>query len=284
MTVMTFSSWKGPSQESQWMKMVFISLGLHLFILGLFFNIFPRGGTVKKMDSAYIVNLVSLPGSGSIENIPKTKEPAAAPSLPSPRSEPKPISLPKPVAEKPVKIHGQSKTLDQALEQLKKKVQQEKSLEKTLNRLETKVKDDQTLEKALTQIEKKKQSSMTAGQGTGPGGAGSITSTPSGSQEGSGIQFQLYYASLLSQFKRNWGLPEGLLKGKDISAVILIQVTRSGRIADYRFERKSGIAAFDQEVVRTLKKSDPLPALPEGYPKTIHEIYLTFHSKDLTGN
>ena len=125
---------------------------------------------------------------------------------------------------------------------------------------------------------------VAAGQGTGPGGPGSITSAPSGSQEGSGIQFQLYYASLLSQIKRNWGLPEGLLKGKDISAVIVIQVSRSGRIADYRFERKSGIAAFDQEVIRTLKKSDPLPALPEGYPKTSHEIFLTFHSKDLSGN
>ncbi len=284
MTAKTFSSWKGPAWESQWMKMVFISLGLHLLILGLFLNIFPHGGTVQKLDPAYFVDLVSSPSSGPIGNNSKAKKSIAAPSPPSPRVKPKPVILPKPVREKPVPIQDQSKTLDQALEHLRKKVQQEKSLEKTLNRLENKVKDEQTLEKALAQIEQKKKSSFVAGQGTGSGGPGTITSAPSGPQEGSGIQFQLYYASLLSQIKRNWGLPEGLLKGKDISAVVMIHVSRSGHIEDYRFERKSGIAVFDQEVVRTLKKSDPLPTLPEGYPKTNHEIFLTFHSKDLSGN
>ena len=52
----------------------------------------------------------------------------------------------------------------------------------------------------------------------------------------------------------------------------------------FQFERKSGVAAFDQEVVRTLQKSDPLPPLPEGYPRSTYEVVLTFHSKDLGGN
>ncbi|OGP51926.1 MAG: hypothetical protein A2Y79_05745 [Deltaproteobacteria bacterium RBG_13_43_22] len=282
MTAKAFFPWKDPSWEKQWTKMIFISLGLHLFTLALFLNIFPRGGSVKKLESAYIVDLVSSPGGGPIGTNPKKAEPITTPA--PPRVEPKHVPLPRPVPEKPLQVQDQSKTLDQAMEQLRKKVQQEKSLEKTLSRLEDKLKDEQALEKAMSQIEKKKQSSSTTMPGTGPGGPGSITSAPSGSQDGSGIQFQLYYASLLSQIKRNWGLPEGLLKGRDISAVIMIQVSRSGRIEDYRFDRKSGIAAFDQEVVRTLKKSDPLPALPEGYPKNIHEIFLTFHSKDLSAN
>jgi colicin import membrane protein len=283
MTVMTFSSWKGPSRESQWMKMVFISLGLHLFILGLFLNIIPKGGAVKKLDSAYIVNLVSLPGSGSIENISKTKEPAA-PSLPSPRVEPKPVSIPKPVPEKPLRAEDRSKSLDKAMEQLKQKVLKEKSLEKNINRLENKVKDEQTLEKALAQMEKKKQSSIGAGQGTGSGGPGNITSTALGGQDGLGIQNQLYYASLIGRINKNWALPEGLLKGKDISAVIVIQISRNGRIEDFKFEKKSGVEAFDQEVLRAIKKSDPLPPLPEGFPKNIIDVGLTFSRKGLSGN
>lgn len=286
MTVKTFSSWKRPSWENQWMKMVSISLGLHLLILGLFLNIFPKGGTVKKLDPAYFVDLVSLPGNGSIGTIPKTKTPfsAPSPSPPPPRIEPKPVPLLKPVPEKSLRVEDRSKTLDQAMEQLKQKVQKEKSLEKTLSRLEDKIKDEQTLEKALAQIEKKKQLSSVAVAGTGSGGSGNITSSTPGGQDGLGVQFQLYQASIVSQIKRNWGLPDGLRKGSDISADIVVRISRNGRIEDLRFERKSGIEVFDQEVLRTLKKSSPLPPLPDGYPKKSYDFGLTFHSKDLSRN
>jgi colicin import membrane protein len=284
MTVKTFSSWKRPPWESQWMKMVTISLGLHLLILGLFLNIFPKGGTAKKLDPAYIVDLVSLPGNGSIGAIPQKKESLPAPPSPPPRIEPKPVSLPKPVPEKSLPIEDRSKNIDQAMEQLKQKVLKEKSLEKTLTRLEDKVKDERTLEKALAQIEKKKQSSSAAGTGTGLGGSGNITSSAPGGQDSLGIQFQLYQASMVSRIKRNWGLPDGLRKGSDISADLMVRISRTGRIEEFRFERKSGTEVFDQEVIRTLKKSSPLPPLPEGYPKNSYEFFLTFHSKDLSGN
>ncbi len=287
MTAKMFSSWKGPSWESQWMKMISISLGLHLLILGLFFNIFPKGGTVKKLDPAYIVDLVSLPGNGPIGgNKAITKEPQTAPAPPPPRVEPKPVSLPKPVPEKTLPVEDRSKTLDQALEKIKQRVQKEKSLEKTLSHLEDKVKDEQTLEKALARIEKKKQSSSVTGPGTGSGGTGNITSSGTGGQDGLGVQNQLYYASLISRINRNWALPEGLIKGKDISAVMVIQISPNGRIEDIKFEKKSGIGAFDQEVLRAIKKSDPLPALPEGFHKNIFgfgEVGLTFSPKGLSG-
>ncbi|MFH0789402.1 MAG: cell envelope integrity protein TolA [Pseudomonadota bacterium] len=283
MTFSVFSPWKGPSGEGEWTKMVFISFGLHLLVLILFLNIFPRGIIKKKLEPAYMVNLVSSPG-GEVPGI-KPKEPIAAPAPPPPRVEPKPIVLPKPVPDKiPLVTENRSKALEQAMEQLKKKVQQEKSLEKTLSRLEDKANDQQRLEKALARIESKKQSSLPAGQGTGVGQPGTISSSTPGIPDGVGIQFQLYHASVRSRIKRNWVLPEGLLKKSDISAEIMIRISRNGRIEDSRFERKSGLEAFDQEVTRTIKKSDPLPALPEGYPRSSYEIILTFHSKDLSGN
>jgi colicin import membrane protein len=165
-------------------------------------------------------------------------------------------------------------------------VQKEKSLEKTINRLENKVKDEETLEKALAQLEKKKQSSSATGPGTSSGGPGNITSFAPGGQGGLGIQNQLYYASLISLINKNWSLPEGLIKGKDISAVIVIQIGRNGRIEDAKFEKKSGIGAFDQEVLRAIKKSDPLPPLPEGFHRNIFgfgEVGLTFSPKGLSG-
>ena len=282
MTVKTFSSWNRPSWEKQWMKMISISLGLHLFTLAIFLNIFPGGGTAKKIEPSYMVNLVSLPGSGPIGSIQKSEQPIVAPSPPSPREEPKPVALPKPIPEKTLRVIDQTKTLDQAMDQLRKKVQQEKSLDKTLSRLEDKVKNEQALERTLNQLEKKKQSGSSDRQGAGPGGPGNVSSSVSGGQDGWGIENQLYYASLISQINKNWSLPEGLLKGKDISAKVVIYISRNGKILEAKFEQKSGIEAFDQEVLRALKKSDPLPPLPGGFPKNIFDVGLIFSPKGLS--
>jgi TonB family protein len=230
-----------------------------------------------------MVDLVSLPGDGSAGSTPKAEKPLPLPAPPPIRTAPKPIPLPKPLTEKPLQVKEEhTQSLEQALEKIKKKVQQEKTLEKTLSRLEDRLTKEQVLEKTLAQLEQKKQSSSAIGQGTGSGGSGNITASALGGQD-MGIQNQLYYASLISRINKNWSLPEGLIKGKDISAVIVIQIGRNGKIEDAKFEQKSGIEAFDQQVLRTIKKSDPLPPLPEGFPKNIFDVGLTFSRKGLSG-
>jgi TonB family protein len=280
MTFSEWSSWKSPSREGLMTKMILISLGLHLLILALFLNIFSQGSTKKKLEPAYIVNLVSSPG----EESPVKPVSQSPPSPPLRRIETEPIPLPKPLPKKITeKKEDHSREIEKALEQLKKEVQQKKSLDNTLGQLEKKVKEEHALEKALRRIEGKNPAPKTAPT-TAPLGTGSIASTVPGSRDGVGVEFQLYHGAIRSQIKKNWVLPEGLIKKSDISAEVLIRIARSGRIEDYRFERKSGVEAFDQEVLRTLKRSDPLPPLPGGYPKGNYEIILTFHSKDLSGN
>jgi colicin import membrane protein len=324
MTLAPFNSWKGPSKEGLWMKVVSLSIGMHLLILAFFLNIFPHGRVARSLEPAYVVDLVSSIGEGPVGKkmnessalpapLPDRSEPQPPISKKSPEVkkeepkilkqavEPKPIPLPKPIPEKPLSIkEDRSKNLEQAMEQLKKKVQQEKtlkstlthlekqvqqekSLEKTLNRLEKKVQGEQARGNTAAQMENKRHPSTQSGTEPSPGGSGSIASSVPGVQDGVGIQFQLYNASLRSQIKKNWGLPEELLKRNDMSAEILIRIGRNGHIEDSRFQRKSGVEAFDQEVLRTLKKSDPLPPLPEGYPKSSYDVILTFHSKELSG-
>ncbi len=278
------------SLESQWMKMILISLGLHTLLLAFFLNIFPQSGTARRLEPAYIVNLVTAPGGGLPEEGIPSQEKAPAPlpkaeSQPLPKAEP---SLPKAVPRILPKLKEKeedSRSLDQALEHLKKKVQEQKSLDTRLSKLEDKVKNEEALQQALAQLERKKQAgSASARPATGTAGTGSgfISSGTAGNPDGLGIQFQLYHAALRGRIKRNWVLPEGLLKGNDISAEIMVRIGRNGRIEDTHFERKSGVEGFDQEVIRTLKKSDPLPPVPEGYPRGSYEIILTFHSKDLS--
>ena len=140
---------------------------------------------------------------------------------------------------------------------------------------------------ALARLERKQaKAEKTSGgspAGRGEGGSGNITSAGQPGSGGVGMQFQIYHAALRSRIKKNWFLPEGLLKKTDISADILVRIAQNGRIEETRFERKSGNETFDQEVVRTLKKSEPLPPLPEGYPRSSYEVVLTFHSRDLGG-
>jgi TonB family protein len=321
MTLSPFNSGKGLSSEGLWTKMVPISVGMHLLILALLLNVLPKGNGVMKLEPAYMVDLVSPPGGGAsgekMDKAPAAPSPPQAPAQPAskkaepakkeesrilkPVPQPQPIPVPKPIPEKPQPVKEDlSKNLDQALEKLKKKVQQEQSLENTLTHLEKKVKQDKSLESALSRLEKKVQAGQGSGKtvartdnkapsssegasGTGVTGAGSIASSNPGASEGVGIQFQLYNASLRSQIKKNWGLPEELLKRKDISAEILIKIGRNGHLEDSRFQRKSGVEAFDQEVLRTLKKSEPFPSLPDGYPKSTYDVILTFHSKELSG-
>lgn len=256
-------------------RMVLVSLGLHLLVLLFFPGLFLGKGNPVRIRPTYTVDLVTLPGEGqALGPVSEGKVPSASPTHPP---EAKAISLPKPVPEKVKRAKEDStRSLEQALERLKKKVQQEKSLDQTFSRMEDRLKREQALERTLSQLELKRRSTSEEG-----GGSGDVTSSNVGSG-GSGVGFRLYYAEVLSRIKRNWLLPENLLKRKDLSAVVMIIVQRSGRIEEVRFERKSGVEQFDQEVLRTLKKSDPLPPLPEGFPRSRHDIYLTFYSRELS--
>ena len=169
---------------------------------------------------------------------------------------------------------------------MKKKIEKEKSLERSFNRLENKVKNQEALDQALSRMEKKaaaeqKQKSVSSAGGQGRC-RGHRFGQP-GRDTGGRSAVQIYHAGLRAQSK-NWVLPEGLLKQADISADVAIRISRNGKIEDVYFERKSGVVPFDQEVIRTLQKSDPLPPIPEGYPRNTYEVVLTFHSKDLGGN
>jgi len=290
--------WKQPDLQRNWGRMLAFSLGLHLLLLIFFFQLVPRGQTVSPLEKAYTVNLIS-PGEGPAggPEAPRTADPVPLPSpaksvsrkevlSPAKPVPPKEIPLPRAVEKLPTSPLEDPQSLDKALEKIKKKIDQEKSLERSFHQLENKVKNQETLGQALARLERKQAKAEKIGgspAGRGEGGTGVITSAGQPGSGGVGMQFQIYHAALRSRIKKNWFLPEGLLKKTDISADILVRIAQNGRIEETRFERKSGQETFDQEVVRTLKKSEPLPPLPEGYPRSSYEVVLTFHSRDLGG-
>jgi len=285
MILQAIPDWKKPDLQKNWGRMLAFSLGLHLLLLVFFFQLVPRGQAVGPLEAAYTVNLIS-PGEGPAggPEASRAADPVPLPSPPKPVS-PKEVPPPKAVEKLPPSRLEAPQSLDKALEKIKKKIDQEKSLERSFHQLENKVKNQETLGQALARLERKQaKAEKTSGgspAGRGEGGSGNITSAGQPGSGGVGMQFQIYHAALRSRIKKNWFLPEGLLKKTDISADILVRIAQDGRIEETRFERKSGNETFDQEVVRTLKKSEPLPPLPEGYPRSSYEVVLTFHSRDL---
>lgn len=293
MTGGPLNAWQDRDPGKKWGPMVAGSLLLHMLLLLGFLKIIPPGPEIRPWGPAYDVNLVSL--SAGPSSAPAGREPsapAAPPTAPAPAppAKAKPVAIPQPpppAERKPASLPAEPKDLDQALERLKKKVAEDRNLERSFNRLENRVKNQEMLDQALTRLEKKTAGSSlkrSGSPGSGQGSEGTVTAVGTAGTMGAGLQFQIYHASLRTRIKKNWALPEGLLKKTDLSADLLVRIARNGKIEDFRFERKSGVASFDQEVIRTLQKSDPLPPLPEGYPRGMYEVVLTFHANELGGN
>ena len=90
-----------------------------------------------------------------------------------------------------------------------------------------------------------------------------------------------YYRVIWSRIKSQWALPGGINPRSDVEAVVNIRILKDGSIAGMAFERKSGLAYFDNSVLRALKKAHPLPPLPVWYRDNGLEIGIRFLSSDL---
>lgn len=286
MIAQTVPDWRKPDQGKNWGRMLAFSLLLHLVIVIFFIQVVPPGKAPRPLEAAYLVNLISpSEGPAGGPEAPRAAIPGPPPSPVKPVS-PKEVPPPRAVEKLPPSKLEDPQSLEKALEKIRKKIDQEKNLERSFHQLENKVKSQETLGQALARLERRQvKAEKTGGSptGRGEGGEGAITAAGQPGSGGVGMQFQIYHAALRSRIKKNWFLPEGLLKKADISADVLVRIAQNGRIEETRFERKSGNESFDQEVVRTLKKSEPLPPLPEGYPRNSYEVVLTFHSRDLGG-
>ncbi len=137
------------------------------------------------------------------------------------------------------------------------------------------------------------------GTGTGPGGgtgtgSGSGTGTGTGVGSGSGSggvpwgsrlggssldsRLSEYYDRIWTKIKEEWTLPQDLPKGKtDFETIIVIIVERDGKIQKSWFEKRSGNSLYDQMAMRAIKKAEPLPPIPKEFGDETFEIGIRFH-------
>lgn len=279
------------SRDPGWGKMLFLSLFLHLVLFCLILFVPEPGQTRRMPEVVYEVNLVSLPPARVPE--PKISSKArpraaqkAAKVLQAPPARPIRPAVPQ---AKPIVVA--KRTIKSKKAATPKPPPPTKRLEKALARIEEKVKverkpppptpapkpkktpaqDSGHLDQALAQLEKK--------WAAAPAGSLGGAAPPSSMLE------RLYQISVEEWIKNNWTFPVALdnTSQKDLEAVVVVEVESSGRILKSSFKRKSGHPVFNESVMRAIERSNPLPAFPEGYPKSREEIEINFNLRDLEG-
>jgi len=90
-----------------------------------------------------------------------------------------------------------------------------------------------------------------------------------------------YYTVIWSRIKSQWNLPGGINPKDNIEAIVQVRIMKNGAISAISFEKKSGLAYFDNSILRALKKADPLPPLPPWYRENGLDIGIRFLSADL---
>lgn len=266
-----FNFWDG--EQVAWA--IGVSLGLHLLLL-LVLAFWPgwRISRPKVFAPVYNVTLVSPavfrpapapPAPKAAPAKPAVKPAPAVKAKPEPKKEAvalkkdKPKLLkPKPVAQQP----DPSKLLASRLKKLEKEVAAERKAE-------------QKLTSALNRLESKVATRQAASGAFAAGAAAADTSS---------LRFQVYYTEIWERVRRQWVLPEALVKSRaNLEAVVVARIRRDGALAKLWLEKSSGNSRLDASAMRAVEKAAPFPPLPSVVRGRDHEIGLRFRPEDLNG-
>ncbi|MBW2036933.1 MAG: TonB family protein [Deltaproteobacteria bacterium] len=92
----------------------------------------------------------------------------------------------------------------------------------------------------------------------------------------------IYNAEIWHKIQKNWAFSEEIAQHRfDLEAVIIAKIMRDGKIRDIWFEKRSGSKYFDESALNAVKKSDPLPPLPEGFLGPYYEVGFRFNLSEL---
>jgi len=246
------------------LRMGGVSLAFHI-VLVILLSLSPWSLIIKAQPTAYTVTLVPV-------SVPKPetqiKEPLPTPKEPSP----KPIEKMKPITkpqkddivekvkkpskkvEKPEEKKADLKHLQEALEEIRRKV----ALEEIQKRVARRQKVEERPPVAPSDVP--------------------VTSSNKTSLE-LDSKLNQYYSMIWTKIKKAWTIPENLLKEKervDLETIIVVIIERDGKIQKYWFEKKSGNDLYDQMAVRAIKKAEPLPPVPNELSENTLEVGIRF--------
>jgi colicin import membrane protein len=117
-------------------------------------------------------------------------------------------------------------------------------------------------------------------EGAGKGAGGSGASGGEGGRVASSL-LGFYGDRVKETISRNWVFSEAI-RTQGLETRVMVVINREGGIMELRVEKSSGNTIFDESAIRAVRKSAPLPPLPQviSYPKV--EISLRFSPEGLS--
>jgi TonB family protein len=150
--------------------------------------------------------------------------------------------------------------------------------------LESRKRPDQTLEKAMEEIRKRAAATPAAPktqEKAPPEAKSGPASPPSAGDAEMDAKMRAYYAMIWSRIKGGWALPQGILPGEVLEAVIHVSILRNGAVTGMNFEKRSGNRYFDESALKAIRKAVPFPPLPAWISEGSLDVGIRFHSSEL---
>ena len=278
---------------NNWTIPLNLAIGFHILLA---FSILFLPGLMKprpKFEDIYTVNLIdfSEPAPEQAAAPPQTQEPAAAPEPDPVKTEKQaPVLEPiktappaepvKAVSIKPLKRKIKKKIINEPDQTIEKQKQLEKlkrqsiaealqaeklAAEQAKLAAEEAERQQKLLEQQLAAVRNQVRSS--------PKSSTARTTASSGAKSALSTQ---YHGAIMNHVTQYWALPEFKSWDPGLSAIVVITISKNGRIIKQFFEKRSGDPVFDQYVGKTLQDADPLPPIPAALRQDQIEVGLRF--------
>lgn len=286
---------QGDYIDRSWIGMVAVSILCHiLFFFGVV--VLPELRFTKPyIPSAVEVDLVSLPKVESQSQAVPDKASAAAkteakgapvvPVKPAEQPKPsKPAKKSKLVKPKQKPVQPQVSTAPRSPLQVKRSLKHKtynasKVIRSAIARIEKEAPESRP-RPVLQAIDRLKGEVESDAGVVMPGGM-----ARSGVSKKTVELLDIYNAEIWHRIQKNWAFSEEMVRGRtDLEATIIVKIMRKGEIRDVWFEKRSGNSYFDDSVFKAVKKSDPLPPLPEGYLGPFYDVGFRFNLSELQRN
>lgn len=219
---------------------------------------------------------------------PQAKAPVQAPQIEEPRPVEKPQAAEKPRKPEPVEVSKEvlkikeKPSLDEALKKIEKKVEQRKNealVASSIDELKKKMEENRLSKERVARL--KEELSSRAAQ---PAVEAARPKTPQAANPATGggaprasleEKYSAYYGLLRDKVQENWIYPQGL-KDNRISIIVSMKIARNGKLLDANVEKSSGNKAFDDSLLKAIRKAAPFPALPADLEGSFLETGLRF--------
>jgi colicin import membrane protein len=273
--------------ENEWKLPFNIAIGFHvLLILGVLY--LPGLFNAKpKFADIYTVSLISIPEQPVTQPEPAIEEPSVQPiQAPPPVTAKKMapiaerIAKPTPAPQKAISIKPlkkkKRKKIKENTKEIRTKELERKKRQKLAEALQAEEVAEENARVAQKELERERNLMKTPTQTVSKALVRKKTIAEKKLGGSSNLIQNQYHAAIFGRLHQFWSLPEYMQKDPDLTAVVVITITKNGKIANMFFEDRSGNRMFDQFVAKTIEAASPLPPIPAAMKKQRYEIGLRF--------